>query len=405
MDITAKKLALFDAHLSHKGLQHLVDVAAELLGNPLFMADMSMGIVFKSSDMGDGEMDYSAEGDLDRQSLVVQKAADAGFLEWIYRNDGAVIGSFPGEPRYLSARVRDGKQVLGHVVAAEVHREFTAVDEELLPVICQTVAFELRRARIGGAASAKYVPLLSELLGGAPLDEETARKRLLSLDASVPATMKVLVFRSFDVRRAISESYLQAQLAEVFLESVGMPFGGGYVHVVDGSLSNKAIATKLRTRVYTGGMGVGVSRAIDRASLLHAAYRQADAALRLAHDSPEGRLVEYDEVAAVHLMELVSAHEPDMGALTLPELKRLQDADERDGSDHVGSLVAYLNNGRNVAKAASELHVHKNSLYYRIARIEEVAGIDLSDEGTCFNLQLSLAMLGMGPSGDFNPLE
>ena len=38
MDLAEKKLALFDAHLSHKGLQHLVDCAAALFGNPLFMA-------------------------------------------------------------------------------------------------------------------------------------------------------------------------------------------------------------------------------------------------------------------------------------------------------------------------------------------------------------------------------
>ena len=77
MDLAEKKLALFDAHLSHRGLQHLVDVAAELLGNPLFMADMSMGIVCKSSNMGEGEQDFSAEGDPDRQYGLAKQAADA----------------------------------------------------------------------------------------------------------------------------------------------------------------------------------------------------------------------------------------------------------------------------------------------------------------------------------------
>jgi hypothetical protein len=53
MDIAEKKLKLFDAHLSHKGLQHLVDVAASLFGNPIFMADMGMVVMCKSSDMGE----------------------------------------------------------------------------------------------------------------------------------------------------------------------------------------------------------------------------------------------------------------------------------------------------------------------------------------------------------------
>ena len=78
MDISEKKLELFDAHLSHKGLQHLVDVAASLLGNPIFMADMGMVVICKSSDMGEGPDDFSAENDFDRQMGLVNMAAQAG---------------------------------------------------------------------------------------------------------------------------------------------------------------------------------------------------------------------------------------------------------------------------------------------------------------------------------------
>ena len=147
MDLTQKKLALFDAHLSHRGLQHLVDCAAKLFGNPLFMADMSMGIVCKSSNMGTGEEDFSAEGDPDRQYGLARQAADAGFMDWIYHHDQPVIGEFANQPRYLSSRVRDGAQVLGHVVVVEVERLFSSDDELLLPVFCQTLSYELRRTR------------------------------------------------------------------------------------------------------------------------------------------------------------------------------------------------------------------------------------------------------------------
>lgn len=208
MDLNEKKLALFDAHLSHKGLQHLVDTAAGLLGNPIFMADLSMGIVFKSSDMGSGELDFSAENDLERQLSLAKQAADAGYLDWIYHHDEPVIGTFEGQPRYLSARVRDGVQVLGHVVVSEAGRPFDESDKELLPVVCQTIAFELRRVRQNDTSSVEYGPLLEELLAGVSMDEGIIRKRMSSMGHTLPATLRVLLFRPVEATKTISLAYL-----------------------------------------------------------------------------------------------------------------------------------------------------------------------------------------------------
>ena len=64
------------------------------------------------------------------------------------------------------------------------------------------------------------------------------------------------------------------------------------------------------------------------------------------------------------------------------------------GTDHVRYLHAYLSSGRSVSAAADMLTTHKNSMYYRVGRLEEIMGVDLSDERACFLLQLSLALQG-----------
>ena len=83
--------------------------------------------------------------------------------------------------------------------------------------------------------------------------------------------------------------------------------------------------------------------------------------------------------------------------MALKDAELLDQLDALDGTNYVETLAAYLNCGRNVASAAKALHMHKNSLYYRVQRIEEAAGVDLSDEHTCFSLQLALALRGLGP--------
>ena len=75
-----------------------------------------------------------------------------------------------------------------------------------------------------------------------------------------------------------------------------------------------------------------------------------------------------------------------------PAIGILSEIDEGEHTTHLADLAAYLASGRNATATARALHVHKNTMYYRLRRIEELADVDLSDEETCFVLQLSLAM-------------
>ena len=125
----------------------------------------------------------------------------------------------------------------------------------------------------------------------------------------------------------------------------------------------------------------------------------AGAAIALSGDAPTGRLFPYDDVVAAHAGKLAFPDRDKMiDALVMPQLRLLMEFDGRDGTDYVESLAAYLNSGRNVATAATMLHVHKNSVYYRLQRMNELAGIDVANERTCFLLQFSLALMGMGPT-------
>ena len=398
MDLRERKLALFDALLSHRGLQYLVDIAAELLGNPLFMADMSMNIVFKSSNMGTGPLDYSSEDDLDARLEKIRLAADAGYFEWLFNHDEPIYGYFEGQPRYLAARVRDGKQVIGHTVVAESNRPFEASDEELLPVICQTISYELRRTRSDDGSSREYGSLLRELLNGTIAEEESARRRMAATGHPLPASMRVLLFQPLNPSKTVSPSYLRSQLLQAFHRSLGIDEGDSEIHVIDGGIGMDEIRRRIRRSVYTGGIIVGASRPTSDATMIGWALKQADAAIRLASMREEGRVLPYDDVVAQHIGEhAVTGSRSALDLFAMPELRILEELDAQGGSDYIDSLAAYLNSGRNVAKAAQLIHVHKNSMYNRISRIGELAGIDLSDERTCFLAQLSLAMAGKGP--------
>lgn len=70
------------------------------------------------------------------------------------------------------------------------------------------------------------------------------------------------------------------------------------------------------------------------------------------------------------------------------------------GESLVHTAETYLDHGADARAAATALHLHRSSLYYRLNKCEEIAGIDLRDGGDrlAFHLALKLARL----SGHFD---
>ena len=75
-----------------------------------------------------------------------------------------------------------------------------------------------------------------------------------------------------------------------------------------------------------------------------------------------------------------------------PGLDRLVEYDKANGSEFKHTLQVYLENNCNAQKCGRLLYLHRNSLVYRIRRIQEIGGFDLSNPEECAFLRLSLLL-------------
>jgi DNA-binding PucR family transcriptional regulator len=74
-------------------------------------------------------------------------------------------------------------------------------------------------------------------------------------------------------------------------------------------------------------------------------------------------------------------------------LGALLDYDARHRSDLVGTLVSYLECGGTYDLSARALSIHRSTLRYRLKRIREITGFDLSDVEQRLNLHLATRAL------------
>ena len=133
---------------------------------------------------------------------------------------------------------------------------------------------------------------------------------------------------------------------------------------------------------------VGVSDCIDGLSSLSAAYEQASLALRLQRRKGKALLF-YDELGAYTL--LFNQKDPAvMERFCRRVLHKAEEYDRLHDSSLLEVLTMYLQMNGSVQKTADALHVHRNTVNYKLHKLADLLDCDLSDFSVRFTLQLAL---------------
>jgi sugar diacid utilization regulator len=80
-------------------------------------------------------------------------------------------------------------------------------------------------------------------------------------------------------------------------------------------------------------------------------------------------------------------------------LEPLEAHEQRHGGDLIATLGAWLAAGCSTAAAAQELVVHRNTVTYRLGRVEQLTGRRLADSSTRLELQMALMIRGIATLG------
>ena len=118
------------------------------------------------------------------------------------------------------------------------------------------------------------------------------------------------------------------------------------------------------------------------------ATRAADIAASIAGDSPAA--LHFARLGALRLIFHL-ADNPELRAFQRDVLGPLETSDSARRSEFVRTLEAFLRAGGNHMRAARDLNVHRNTLIYRLERIQELlGGANLEDPEMRLNVQLAL---------------
>ena len=188
--------------------------------------------------------------------------------------------------------------------------------------------------------------------------------------------------RNYTIRTMIRTQLEQGQLrCLINIEENGL-------QILTRTSDSEGIIQEVEEHFRGGKVSMGVSMQVPKLTDLPIAYRQA--AFALDADAEPG--VRYCRDLALDF--LLGTLKKDTMAMNLrhPIIGQLQTYDQENGTELLATLAGYLQCRCSQKDAAEHLHIHLNTLKYRLRRIAEISGIDYLNARDMLYVQLSIEM-------------
>ena len=166
-----------------------------------------------------------------------------------------------------------------------------------------------------------------------------------------------------------------------------------------------AVARELRSSLHGFLFAVGHSRLATDPVDLYRAGNEALLAANVAGGGPEEGVLAFEETGAYRLLLPAMSEDPaELQRFFAETVQPLVTYDEQYETDLVQTLETFLDADANVAGTASRLYTHRHTIRYRLERVRDLTGLDVSSTDGRETLGLGLkAMRVLGIPAPHGP--
>jgi hypothetical protein len=382
-------------HRQLTDLPSLADAVSANLGGPVLVTDGQLRVIAH----------HAPHGDVDEltRDWIIGRTPPPQLRDHLPRRselphrwgvDSVVPVSGPRGSDWLVVVIRAGSDVLGSIWANTGTGPDPA-DRALLARAARRAAMLLARSREAAEPAHR---MRSDLLHAALSEPETSAGLAAALALDEESAPRLLALRAPEDPAAEQLEALVALRMEAGSPRATTTRLGDRVYVLttgpaeDGPLLD--VVERVRRRGWPGLRCV-VSDVLDDLAELPYARQEVDRVLDLIVEKPGGTGPTVAEVTGFRsqsiLVEITELSRRAPRLLRGPVL-RLGEIDEAEGSSYLPTLRAYFDSGHDLRRASEALYIHRNTLKYRLGRIRELTGLDLTDPLDRLVTELQLRM-------------
>ncbi|MBI2863426.1 MAG: helix-turn-helix domain-containing protein [Chloroflexi bacterium] len=406
---------LTDLVIEGRGLAAIVEAIAQISGKPAALGDGKAGIRFYHAPPG-------APNGPAREEAIAALETSIGGLPRLFPT-AALSSSDPPKAK-IALEVGGLASVVAPVVVKGSIRGYTWVlgrENELDELdglaakrAASACALELvKEIAVSEAEDRLHGDFLDDLLSSdlPPAEAMRARAERFGWDLDQPCVALVVEACVADGRR--SSGSVKPALAREgrLIEAVERRLARRHASALIGARASRVIVIyaypslaevvalkrdveglrqEIASSLGEAGLSVGLGRHRSGLSGPRESYHEAEQALAMGvRLFGPGRVTYFGELGIYRLLFRMHGTQ-ELEDFYSSALGKLKEYERKNGAEFIKTLEAYFTCRNSPTEAAELLHIHRNTLLYRLQRIEEIAGIRLDDPETRLSLHLAL---------------
>ena len=307
-----------------------------------------------------------------------------------------------GGPGMLASPIPGRQGVAGYVAVVGPPQKLDQVARMATARAASACAIELDRERaVTETRDRLEGEFIESLLAGSYTSEDAALERAQRLGLDLSAPFAVATARGSRGDSGFEEAALHAVRNMVAHRGVNALVSGhaGAVCVIllleafdETSLDRlvEAVQAECARVTQDTGTSLGIGRPHTGVVGVRASFREAEQALAMGRRVlGPGRVVSFADLGLHRLLFAVSS-QPELADFYEDTVGPLVAYDKRTGADLMATLDAFFLCLGSPTETAQRMHLHRNTVLYRLRRIEEIGGLKLDDAATRLNLHLCL---------------
>lgn len=397
--------------LGENGLPSVCHALVELVGNPVLIVYGNGDLIASAwPPQTNGCSPEKYEGNV---LVQLEKEKSRLFSLNPHRQHRFVLRMEEDEQPLVVVRIDVNGSLHSFLVILETLRTLDSQDVMAVENASTVIALEFLKQRIVYETEKQIrVELLEDLISGNFRSEEDVIRRAGYLNFNLTARSAVFVI-SMDSMAEKGCIGVGQQLKSDFFHFVQRCFrdfpGGamllaksdnitGLVRIPlrddPAMLRNKMgeLKTKATAKWPKLKLSVGVGRSIEMVRLIKKSYEEALDALRITNFMYEDSSISFFEDLGAYSFLFELRESSSMHSFFERTLGKVIAYDRQNNGELFKTLIHYFKYDCNLRITAEQMYIHKNTVLYRVRKVEEITGFSMNDPEHRFNLQLGLKL-------------
>jgi len=397
----------FQQH-QHADIDELADVIGELLQNPITIEDADHKLIAYSShgDSTDQARWSTIMGRRVPENVLTRLWKDGVFQQLLTDDDPVHIPAKDevGLGKRVAIAIRKGADVLGYIWAQEVNRPLTQEDDEILRQAARAAVSRLmQRQGKRKAEEQRRKEFLWELLLGNHTSETVIKQKAESLQMQLPSSYLICIMEAPGARL---EQYLYPLLMR---DKWFWVVDGAQIILLMGLSPQSSRESrspywqveqfladslgKLVAHHSAGSVIAGYGNNYKACTDIVRSYREALHVIQVKRlfRQETAHIFGYNDLGIYRFLLKLKQWGEEEG-YTNSRLDRLKAYDRENQTNLLETLETFLDAAGKGNLTAQRLHIHINTLSYRLRRMEEIMQVDLEDPNQRTSLYLDLKM-------------